>query len=77
MGVDMLAAKLKTNPETKTEILTKVPAGGLAIALVDADTGFVVWAGVATAKILKDPDEATVKARLDYAVTKLLKQVPK
>ncbi|MHC4957665.1 MAG: DUF4136 domain-containing protein [Planctomycetota bacterium] len=76
IGVDMLAAKLKSDPETKKEILANVPAGGLAIALVDAETGLVVWAGVANSKLLKDPDEATVKARLDYAVTNLLEQVP-
>lgn len=77
VGVDMEALKLKTNPETKMEMLTRVPRGGLVIVLVDADTGFVAWIGVATGKVLKDPDEATVKARLDHAVTQLLKKVPK
>ena len=77
VGIDMESLELKTDPESKIQTLSRVPRGGLLLALVDAESGFVVWAGVATGKVLKDPDDATVKARLDYAVTNLLKKVPK
>ena len=77
VGIDMESLKLKTNPDTKMETITRVPRGGLVLALIDADTGFVAWIGVATGEVMENPDDATVKARLDYAVTKLLKKVPK
>jgi hypothetical protein len=75
-GIDMDALELQVDPASKIETLTNVPLGGLMIALVDADSGFVIWAGVAIAEVLEDPDAETVKARLDYAVTKLLENLP-
>ncbi len=77
VGVDMMALELETHPESQIDVIREVPRGGLLVAFVDAETGFVVWAGVATGEIQEDPDEETVKARLDYAVTKLLKRMPK
>lgn len=77
VGVDMEALKLKQDPESELETMTNVPSGGLFLALVDADTGFVAWAGVATAELMENPDDATTKARLDYVVTQLIRTVPK
>ena len=77
VGVDMEALKLKKKPDSEMDVLTKVPQGGLVIALVDARSGFVVWVGVAQGELQEDAEEATVKARLDYAVTHLLKKIPK
>lgn len=76
-GIDMEALDLKADPQTKMEQMTNVPQGGLLIALVDSESGFVTWVGVATADIQQNPDAQTVKARLDYAVTQLLKELPK
>lgn len=76
-GIDMDALGLKTDPQTKMEHMSNVPQGALLIALVDSESGFVIWAGVATAEIQQNPDAQTAKARLDYAVTQLLKEVPK
>jgi hypothetical protein len=75
-GVNMDALGLKVDPETKMDMLSNVPQGGLLIVLLDSDSGFVVWVGVATAEIQESPDAQTVKARLDYAVTQLLKKLP-
>ena len=75
-GIDMDALGLKVDPETQMDMLANVPQGGLLIVLVDSESGFVIWIGVATAEILEDPDAQTVKARLDYAVTQLLKRLP-
>ena len=47
------------------------------IALVDAQSGFVIWAGVATAEIQEGLDAETVKTRLDYVVTRLFRKLPK
>jgi hypothetical protein len=76
-GIDMDALGLKVDPKSKMETWENVPRGGLVIALVDSQTGFVIWLGVATADIQEQPDTKTVKARLDYAVTQLLRKVPK
>lgn len=75
-GVNMDALQLKVNPETKMETLENVPKGGLIISLIDSETGFVIWLGVAKANVKKQPDVETVKIRLDYAVTQLLKKLP-
>ena len=76
-GIDMDALDLKMDPETKIEKLENVPQGGLVVVLVDSSTGFVVWIGIATAEIQDNVDTATVKARLDYAVTQMMRQLPK
>lgn len=76
-GVDMDALGLKMDPETKIDKLENVPQGGLVVILVDSSTGFVVWVGIATAEIQDNIDAATVKARLDYVVTQMMKQLPK
>ena len=76
-GINMDALGVKTNPETKSKMLENVPQGGLAVVLVDADTGFAIWVGVATAELQESPDAQTVKGRLDYAVTQMFKKLPK
>jgi hypothetical protein len=76
-GVDMANLKLKVDPETKMNMLSNVPAAGLLVVLVDRQSGFTKWAGVATAEIQKNPSTRTAKGRLDYAVTELFKKLPK
>lgn len=75
-GIDMDALELKVDPDTKMELVGNVPQGGLVIVLIDRQSGFVIWSGVATAEIQESPDTNTVKARLDYAVTRLFKELP-
>ena len=77
MGVNMAALKVKENPETKKKFLENVPKGALLIILSDPETEYVMWLGRAAADVLKNPDVATTKARLDYAVTQMLKKIPK
>ena len=76
-GINMDALELKVDPKTKMEALAQVPRGGLVIALVDGESGFVIWRGVAVADVQQQPDTKTSKARLDYAVTQLLRKLPK
>ncbi len=77
VGVDMKAQQIKIDPKTKMEVLEDVSAGGLLVIFIDPSSGFVTWAGVATAKLLEQPDTEMSKARLDYVVTKMLKDLPK
>lgn len=77
LGVDMEALDLKVDPATKIDVLENIPQSALLIILMDRQTGFVIWAGSATAEVMENPDEKTVKARLDYAVTGMLKKLPK
>lgn len=77
VGLDMEAQELKVDPKTEMEVLEDVPAGGLIVVFIDTSTGFVTWAGAATAELLEKPDTNTAKARLDYVVTKMLKELPK
>ena len=76
-GIDMDALELKVDPDSKIDMLVSVPQGGLLVILVDGQSGFVIWAGVATAEIQESPSAKTVKARLDYAVTELFRKLPK
>ena len=76
-GIDMNALELRVGTESKIDILANVPQGGLVVVLVDGQSGFVIWAGAATAEIQESPSAKTVKARLDYAVTQLFRKLPK
>jgi len=76
-GIDMEALELKVDPESKIDMLVNVPQGGLLVILIDGRSGFVIWVGAATAEIQESPTAKTVKARLDYAVTRLFRKLPK
>ena len=76
LGIDMAALKTKTKPDSNISVLENVPQGALMVVLADGQTGYVIWAGAATAEIKNlGPDIA--KQRLDYAITKMLQQIPK
>jgi hypothetical protein len=76
-GINMEALELIVDPETNIDLLTTVPKGALVIALADSKSGQVIWIGVATGEVQESPDTSTVKARLNYAVKNLMKQLPK
>ena len=76
LGADMAALQLKEDPKTKIQTLENVPQAGIVVALVDAQSGFVIWAGVATGD-LKNVDTKTAKERLDYVVKTMFKKLPK
>ena len=77
MGVDMEAMKLKMDPQTKKEMMENVPKAALVIALIDTKTKLVAWIGRATAEIHENPSDEIVRERLDYAVTQMMKKMPK
>lgn len=75
-GIDMAALGVKEDPKSNIHIIENTPKGGLVVLLIDSETGFVIWAGTTTADV-KYNDAKTIKARLDYAVTKMMKMLPK
>lgn len=76
LGVDMAALKAKTNPETKMSVLKNIPQGALMVVLIDSDSGFVIWAGSATAEIKNLGPDAS-KQRLAFAISDMFKRLPK
>ena len=76
IGVDMDNLDLKTDEKTDYLTATNVPAGSLLIVLVDARTGYTVWVASAEADIQDNPDEETMKKRLEYAVSNMFKELP-
>ena len=75
-GINMDALRLRGGPKGKMNV-QNIPRGGLTILFVGSQTGVILWMGVATGDIQERPDIKTAKARLDYAVTKILKELPK
>ncbi|NNJ95068.1 MAG: DUF4136 domain-containing protein [Halobacteria archaeon] len=76
-GVDMTALGLKQDPETKEKLLANIPKAALVVALIDADTGYVVWIAEAAGQVQEQPDAATVRARLEYAIGEMFRLLPK
>ncbi len=76
IGVDMEAMELKKNPETSFETLQNVPKGALVVVLIDADTGFPVWVGQATANVRNSGSDEEVIKRLEYAINKMFSSFP-
>ena len=76
LGVDMEALQVKVNPDTKLSTLEDVPQAGLVMIMLDPETQFVTWIGIATAEV-KNLDSETTRKRLEYAVKNMLKQLPK
>jgi hypothetical protein len=76
-GVDMDVMQYKVDPQSDIDLLENVPLGALSVVLVDAETEVVIWAGLATAEIQQEPSAEVVKQRLDYAVTQMLKELPR
>lgn len=77
VGVNIPLYQIKMNPEAKMSILENMSNGGLMVVLMDTKSGYVNWAAMATAKVQKNPSSATVKKRLEYAVTGMFKELPK
>jgi hypothetical protein len=76
-GIDMDSMEIDITPESGLTRLENIPLGALTVILVDANTGQAIWGGVATAEILENPRQETIKQRLDYAVTTMFKQLPR
>lgn len=76
-GVDMTTLGLKENPDTREKLLENIPSAALVIALIDADTGYVMWLAEAVGEVQQQADAATVRARLEYAIGEMFRLLPK
>lgn len=76
LGLDMASLNLKHNPETNITTLENVPQTALIVTLIDPETEFVTWAGIATAEF-KNADPETAKRRIQYVITTMFKKLPK
>lgn len=72
-GIDTTELQLKENPESQNKVLVTTPKAALVIALIDANTGYVVWLGFATANIQQQQTIENIRARIDYAVSEIFK----
>ena len=66
----------KEDPDTKMQMLVDMPQAGLVIGFIDADTGYLIWVGVAEGDAVADRDLDDTRQRLEYAVKKMFKQIP-
>ena len=76
-GIDMDNLRVKVDPKTNIRHLENVPKGALVVVLVDSDTGYVIWMGTATGDVQQQPNQEMVRKRLDYAVTQMVKKLPR
>ena len=76
-GIDMDVMQYKVDPESDIDLLENVPLGALSVVLLDADTEIVIWVGLVTAEIQKEPSTEVVKQRLDFAVTSMFEKLPR
>lgn len=76
LGIDTELMKFKDDPESQVRVLENVPQGALVIMMVDPETEFVTWAGIAVAELQNQGDDVA-KKRLNYTITEMFKQLPK
>ena len=76
-GVDMDAMDWRVDPKTKLQVLKAEPEGSLAVILLDGQTGDPIWGAVASDRVESQQTVEAARTRLDYAVTKMFKRLPK
>ena len=76
-GIDMSSLDIKENPESKEQVLANIPKAGLVIVMVDAQTGFLTWIGIAEGEAKAERSKEEIRTRIDYAVTQMFKRIPK
>lgn len=67
-GIDTTALKLKEAPNSDKEVLSKVPKAALMVALIDANTDYIVWLGYAVGDANTQQSIDNIRTRIDYAV---------
>jgi hypothetical protein len=72
-GIDTATLELKEDPSSNKEIIQTVPRAALVIALVDANTGYVVWFGSAEGYAQSQRSIDDIRTRIDYAITEIFK----
>jgi Domain of unknown function (DUF4136) len=76
-GVNLDELGLNFPPDITIDIPVNTQHGRLVIVLIKKSSDQVIWVGVADAGLQDNADVNIAKARLDYAVTQMLKKLPK
>ncbi len=76
VGVDMENQILKLDPDSKIELNKKIPKAALVVALIEVESGDIVWLGVADAEIQEGVTAEVMRQRLDYAVREMFRFMP-
>jgi hypothetical protein len=77
VGVDMKALDVVDDPKDDSVQFKEVPKGGLMVILADPESRSVMWVGSAVADIMEEPTAELGEKRLDYAVKKMFKNLPR
>lgn len=72
-GVDMAMLDLAINPHSDKQFSANIPKSALFIALIDADSGYVIWFGYAMGEVQKRQSIGNIRARINYAVRQIFK----
>ena len=72
-GVDTTVLELKENPDSDNKVPSNAPKAALAIALIDARSGYLVWLGHATGDAQQQQTIDDIRRRIDYAVSQIFK----
>ncbi len=73
-GVDTTTLELKENPDSDNKVPSNAPKAALAIALIDARSGYLVWLGHATGDAQQQQTIDNIRVRIDYAVSHIFKR---
>jgi hypothetical protein len=71
-GVDTTVLELKKDPGSDKTLPTTAPKAALVIALIDANSGYLVWLGYAIGDAQQQQTIDNIRARIDYAVSQIL-----
>lgn len=72
-GVDTNTLELKENPDSNSKVPSNAPKAALVIALIDARSSYLVWLGHATGDVQQQQTIDNIRARIDYAVSQIVK----
>ena len=70
-GVNTTVLKLKEDPEQGNKVLSNIPQAALVITLIDTQIGYPVWSGYAIGTVQEQQPIENIRARIDYAVTRI------
>lgn len=76
-GIDTTVLELKEDPDLNMRELHNVPKAALLIALIDANTGYVIWHGFAEGNAQQQRSIEDIRARIDYAVKEIFESFNK
>lgn len=72
-GINMAHLQLVENPDTEQKVIKPAPKSALVIALIDANTGYTIWMGIAEGDAQTQQSIENIRARIKYAVHEIFK----